>query len=661
MKKTGFPIILSTVRKNAAGLCRVMREELDLLNGHYSIFPAGVGEGLYQDLETLIHHHIARRFDVIFYDPVYTKNVFLKRTYEVSGFETNGVRANALGVFLSQGHHIPTPFEFDIFVYFTKQFARLSEAERSVAVNQFCFKWFDFSKPHHQHLLTDAEVTPDDACDDEGTAETAGDTGDGSSFDFGGTAYQDDEAAMPLTPAKGKGGGVVNPFATGKSLFVATYTDSRRLLTEIVTIAAPLGLFPVQWTFSEGFKAVDDAYHGRYSFNDSDYYITTKNSPIDVLAHIKNNNRANTVYLLEDFHHYLSRSNFSGAEYAELISVIKSMPERLKQINSLLVILSPTADLPEEIAPIFEIIKDLCPVEKSFYLDKYGTDLTALVLTSGNFKADRARVHSSHDGGTQSRQSQVSNLKNKIKPVIGRESEITACLKVLLQMESNNPLLVGKAGVGKTAIVEGIAMRIVSGRVPDVFKQKKVVALNLNAMVSGTKYRGEFEKRLEAVLEEVKSSAGRVIVFIDELHTLLGMGGTEGSTGAENIIKPALARGDFPCIGATTEEEYTKFIAPDKALTRRFQLVEVTEPNVEDTIEILKGIKHVYEVHHQVTVPDTIIERCVALSNKVMSGQHFPGKAVKMLDSLCASSSLEGRKVITADFLEDEFNRMADM
>src|SRR5205814_4937294 len=197
--------------------------------------------------------------------------------------------------------------------------------------------------------------------------------------------------------------------------------------------------------------------------------------------------------------------------------------------------------------------------------------------------------------------------KGKLDPVIGRDEEIRRAIQVLSRRTKNNPVLIGEPGVGKTAIVEGIAQRIASGDVPEGLKDKRVLALDLGALVAGTKYRGEFEDRLKALLKEIESAAGKIILFIDELHTLVGAGAAEGAQDAANMLKPALARGELRCIGATTLDEYRKHIEKDKALERRFQPVMVGEPTVEDTIAILRGIKERYELHHGIRIQDAAL------------------------------------------------------
>jgi len=251
------------------------------------------------------------------------------------------------------------------------------------------------------------------------------------------------------------------------------------------------------------------------------------------------------------------------------------------------------------------------PATKTQTLDEFGRDLTELAR------------------------------EGRLDPVVGRQPEIERVMQILCRRTKNNPCLIGEPGVGKTAIAEGLALRIVSGDIPDLLRNKRIVALDLAGLVAGTKYRGEFEERMKKVMEEVRKSEGQVVLFIDELHTLVGAGAAEGAIDASNIMKPALARGELQCIGATTQDEFRKYIERDAALERRFQAVKVKEPSEEEAVDILKGLRERYEAHHQVEITDEAIQAAVTLSQRYISDRSLPDKAIDLVDEAASRVRLQ--------------------
>ena len=261
-------------------------------------------------------------------------------------------------------------------------------------------------------------------------------------------------------------------------------------------------------------------------------------------------------------------------------------------------------------------------------LDKYGKDLTALSNEQG------------------------------LDPVIGRNTETQRLLEILCRRTKNNPCLIGEPGVGKTAVVEGLAQRIIEGNIPEILKDKRVISLDLTSMVAGAKYRGEFEERLKKTMEEIVRDKN-IIIFIDEIHTIIGAGGAEGAIDASNILKPSLARGEIQCIGATTIDEYRKYIEKDSALERRFQPITVGEPSKEETLAILKGLRDRYEAHHRVEITDEALEAAVNLSDRYITDRFMPDKAIDLIDEGAAKVRIQN--LITPPDLKELEEKIEDI
>lgn len=348
---------------------------------------------------------------------------------------------------------------------------------------------------------------------------------------------------------------------------------------------------------------------------DSDQVLNYLSKLIGEIPKVTGSGReANTVYISQDVDKCLNKAEDTAKNmHDDFVSVEHIMLALFDTANDRIKKFFKTFDISKD--KFLDILKDVrgnqrvtsdSPEDTYDVLKKYGQDLVELAR------------------------------QNKLDPVIGRDSEIRNVVRILSRKTKNNPVIIGEPGVGKTAIVEGLALRIVRGDVPDNLKDRKLFSLDMGSLISGAKFRGEFEERLKAVLNEVKKSDGRIILFIDELHTIVGAGKTDGAMDAGNLLKPMLARGELHCIGATTLNEYRKYIEKDPALERRFQPVMADEPTVEDTISILRGLKERYEVFHGVKIQDSALITAAVLSNRYISDRFLPDKAIDLVDEACA-------------------------
>lgn len=327
----------------------------------------------------------------------------------------------------------------------------------------------------------------------------------------------------------------------------------------------------------------------------------------------------NTVYISQSLDRLLNASE----------AIAKNMGDEFVSVEHVMLSYFDNAD------------KDIKQIFKDFAIDK-DSFLKALQEVRGNQRVTTDTPEDTYDVLKKYGQDLVELARqNKLDPVIGRDSEIRNTIRILSRKSKNNPVLIGEPGVGKTAIAEGLAQRIVRGDVPDNLKDRKLFSLDMGALISGAKFRGEFEERLKAVLNEVKKSEGEIILFIDELHTIVGAGKTDGAMDAGNLLKPMLARGELHCIGATTLNEYRQYIEKDPALERRFQPVRVDEPTVEDTISILRGLKERYEVFHGVKIQDSALITAAVLSNRYITDRFLPDKAIDLVDEACATIRTE--------------------
>ena len=302
----------------------------------------------------------------------------------------------------------------------------------------------------------------------------------------------------------------------------------------------------------------------------------------------------------------------------------------------------------DSFVPVERILMTLCMVKSGAKQALEAGQVTAQGLNAAinDIRKGRTADSANAEEGYEALKKYSTDLtqraeEGRIDPIIGRDEEIRRAMQVLSRRTKNNPVLIGEPGVGKTAIAEGLALRIIDGDVPESLRNKRLLALDMGALIAGAKYRGEFEERLKAVLTEVTEAAGEVILFIDEMHTLVGAGKADGAMDASNLLKPALARGELHCVGATTLDEYRKYVEKDAALARRFQPVMVQEPTVEDTVSILRGIKEKYELHHGVRISDSALVAAATLSHRYITDRFLPDKAIDLMDEAASRLRME--------------------
>ena len=405
-------------------------------------------------------------------------------------------------------------------------------------------------------------------------------------------------------------------------LILVHYNSSYDTLDRIKQKIKNLGKTPVIWTRSQGL--VFEKHSELHLFSNK----MDLSDPHKVLDFIIRKPQKKVDYIFEDFHHYIEKKDQISPTVGKLRSLIKSLHRSLSHREELVYFLIPAFyELPDELSPIFTI---------------FGTDTHFKYLN----RFAQLMTH--------------PNFISKLKPTIGMEMLIERTIQILGQKETNNPLLVGKPGVGKTAVVEGFARLLETGKLPSKLYGKKLYALSINSLIAGTKYRGDFEIRLEGLMNEVLQNKDQLIIFIDEIHTLLYAGLTEGSTGAGDILKPVLSRGEFPCIGATTPEGKELF-SKDPAFSRRFKPVIVNEPSIEKAYEIVKGVSSIFEKHHELELADNALIASVELSIKHLPHENLPGKAISLIDAAASYASMKGKSIVRKQDVYFEIQRLKNI
>jgi len=413
-----------------------------------------------------------------------------------------------------------------------------------------------------------------------------------------------------------------------RPIFWVQYGHAIEELNQLITMVLNNGKLPILWRKAKGF--VLDKITQNYDLLNIDKPDELKD-PVKMMQYIIHTPKDRIVYIIEDFHHYIGGKDTVNPHVGDIRSLIKELHDQLIKRSEHLIFFVPDCyDMPEELEPYVYTVSKQRYKKNKRYLDRFGQLLTD------------------------------PNYIQKCKPVIGVDHLIQRMIQILGQMESNNPLLIGSPGVGKTAVVEGFAKVLAKGDVIPQLRGRSLYSLSLNSLVAGTRYRGEFEIRLEGLMDEVLQNKDRIIVFIDEIHTLIDAGATEGASGASDVLKPVLARGEFPCIGATTPEGVTCF-SKDPALSRRFKKIWVKEPNFEETLNILKGIAGNLEKHHQLKIDDDAFHAAVELSSEFIPEEFLPGKAISLIDGTAAFCRMNGQKMVRREDILMEIERFKQL
>jgi len=415
-----------------------------------------------------------------------------------------------------------------------------------------------------------------------------------------------------------------------QNLSLAPYEHYHEDLQKLITTINNNGRKTVLWNHARGFTLnyLSDRISG---LDNTSGHVFSK--PCEALRFVIRRPQRSVDYIFEDFHHFIGGDDSFHPQVGEIRSLVKELSREFANKKQTFFFFVPKSyKLPSEMMPFFHLIASAPQPEKELsenrqVLDKYG------VLMN-----DEAVIQ-------------------KNKPLIGYEDYILRIIQILSQMETNNPLLVGKPGVGKTAIVEGFARKLLNQDVPDALKNKMLYRLSLNSLVAGTRFRGDFESRLEDLMNEVLNYKDKIIIFIDEIHSILNAGSAEGSMSAADILKPVLARGEFPCIGATTFNEL-KILEKDRALFRRFKSVFIPEPSPAETLTILKGISATFESFHHVKYDEIALMAAIDESMECMPDESFPGKAISLIDSAAAYCKMRGETFVREDDIIEEAEKM---